>query len=187
MQMMSIAAAVLTVSFWDVQLPSPEAWAQADGATIRLDPAEFTNLPRFVLLELQRRGCAVPQPFTGSGHQNVIRGSFHRSGQIDWAVLCSRARTSSILVFSNAGAGPTEELARRPDADYLQTIGGNRIGFSRAISGASAGDIRHHHQQHGGTKPPTLAHIGIDYAFVGKGSVVWYWYRGKWLELTGAD
>jgi len=185
--MMSTVAAVLALWFWAVQLPSSEAWAQADRATIRLDPTAFTNLPRSVLLELQRRGCAVPQPFTDSNHQNVIRGSFHRSGQIDWAVLCSRARTSSILVFSNAGAGPTEELARRPDAEYLQTIGSNRIGFSRAISVASASDIRRHYQQHGGTKPPTLAHVGIDDAFVGKASVVWYWYRGKWLELTGAD
>lgn len=177
----------MTLRLWDVQLPSPEAWAQADRATIRLDPAEFTDIPGSVLLGLQRRGCSVPQPFTVSVHQNAIRGTFYRPGQVDWAVLCSRARTSSILIFSNGGSVATDELARRPDADYLQTIGGNRIGFSRAISVASAAHIRQHHQRYGGTEPPSLTHVGIDDAFIEKGSVVWYWHRGKWLQLTGAN
>ena len=185
--MMLIAAAVMTLRLWDVQLPSPERWAQADRATIRLDPAAFMDIPRSVLLGLQRRGCSVPQPFTGSSRQNVIRGSYYRPGQVDWAVLCSRARTSSILIFSKGGIGATEELARRPDADYLQTIGGDRIGFSRAISVASAAYIRQHHQRSGGTEPPSLTHVGIDDAFIEKGSVVWYWHRGKWLQLAGAN
>jgi hypothetical protein len=36
-------------------------------------------------------------------------------------------------------------------------------------------------------KPPRIDHKGIDDAFVGKASEVHYYYRGKWLELQGAD
>jgi hypothetical protein len=69
----------------------------------------------------------------------------------------------------------------------LQVVNAGEIGFSRAIGIASAKYIRDHHQQFGGPKPPPLTHDGIDDAFVGKASTVWYWYRGKWLQLQGAD
>jgi hypothetical protein len=36
------------------QQPSPEVWTQADAATHRLAPAEFSHLPRPVRAELDR-------------------------------------------------------------------------------------------------------------------------------------
>jgi hypothetical protein len=44
-----------------------------------------------------------------------------------------------------------------------------------------------HYDAYGSVKPPPIDHQGIDDAFAGKASVVLYFYRGKWLELTGAD
>jgi hypothetical protein len=32
-----------------------------------------------------------------------------------------------------------------------------------------------------------MDHQGIDDAFVGKASVALYFYRGMWLQLSGAD
>jgi hypothetical protein len=32
-----------------------------------------------------------------------------------------------------------------------------------------------------------MNHQGIDDAFLEKASVTYYYYRGKWLQLTGAD
>jgi hypothetical protein len=169
------------------QLPPPEAWEKANRATIRLAPKDFSEIPITIRSELVRRGCFIPQPHTNGGRQNVVRGSFIRRGQTDWAVLCSRELTSGILVFRNGDSRMVDELARRPDADYLQTVDHNRIGFSRAISVASAGHILRYYKLHGGRKPPPLTHAGIEDAFVGKASVVRYWHQGKWLELTGAD
>jgi hypothetical protein len=169
------------------QLPSPDVWKEADRATIRLDPRQFTELPRSLQTELRRRGCSIPQPFGNGPRQNVIRGSFIRDGQVDWAALCSRGLTSAILIFQNGNPGPIVELARRADANFIQGIGANQIGFSRAISVASAGFIRQHHGWYGGPVPPPLTHVGINDAFVGKASVVWYWHRGRWLQLTGSD
>jgi hypothetical protein len=63
----------------------------------------------------------------------------------------------------------------------------DQIGYSRAISPVGREFIVRHYVAYGGVKPPPIDHQGIDDAFVGKASVVFYFYRGKWLELTGAD
>ena len=169
------------------QLPSPEAWSQADTATRRLAPAAFSTLPQSVRAELNRRGCSIPQVYTGGAPHNVVRGAFRRAGQEDVAVLCSRARTSAILVFAAGDPRNVEEIAARPDADFLQVVAPGRIGFSRAIGVASPAFIRERSRQYGGPLPPSLVHEGINDAFVEKASVVWYWREGRWLQLTGSD
>lgn len=107
--------------------------------------------------------------------------------EFDWAVLCSVKRTSSILIFRNASPDRVIEIAREADFDKLQDEGGGQIGYSRAISAVGREFIMQHYQAYGGVKPPPIDHQGIDDAFVEKASVVRYLYRGKWLELTGAD
>jgi hypothetical protein len=52
---------------------------------------------------------------------------------------------------------------------------------------ASARLIREYQRGFGGPASPPLDHDGIDDSFLEKGSSVWYWYRGQWLELQGAD
>jgi hypothetical protein len=44
-----------------------------------------------------------------------------------------------------------------------------------------------HYKAYGGEKPPAIDHEGINDLFYGKASEVLYFYRGKWLHLTGAD
>jgi hypothetical protein len=184
-----VVAAALTMPIAALlQSPSSEAWIEADRATIRLDPETFTELPRTLQIELRHRGCSIPQPFASLSRQNVIHGSFTRSAHVDWAVLCSRELTSAILVFRDGNPNAVEELGRRPDADFLQGTGPNQIGFSRAISVASAAFIHEHHKWYGGpVPPPVITHAGIDDAFVEKASVVWYRHAGKWLQLTGSN
>jgi hypothetical protein len=187
MRLNFLAVATLVMTAGAPQLPSPEAWAEADRATRRLDPSEFTELPRTIRTELHRRGCLIPQPF-GNGHrQNVIRGSFTQAGQVDWAILCSQRLSSTILIFRNGDSDVPAEFARRPDAGFLQVVQPNRIGFSRALGVASVEYIREHHARYGGPEPPALTHAGINDMFVEKASVVWYWHQGKWLQLTGAN
>jgi hypothetical protein len=164
-----------------------EPWTQADLSTIRLDPERFTDLPRRLRRELTRRGCTIPQTFTAGAPHNVISGRFRNADQVDWAVLCSRRRTSSILVFWAGSPHAAEELSLRSDASYLQWTGPAGIGYSRAIGVASPAFIRRMHAAFGGPEPPRLDHDGIDDAFIEKASIVLYWHRGKWLRLTGMD
>jgi hypothetical protein len=181
----SLFSVVLIIAIFGSQ--SPEDWTRADEATVRLRPSKIPVLPAEVREELERRGCTVPQPFTGRSPQNAVTGRFTSAIRIDWAVLCSRARASSILVFRGGSAKEVVEIAKAPDRHYLQGVGGGSIGFSRALGVASPQFIREHYETYGGPKPPLLGHDGIDDRFVGKASGVWYWHRGRWLRLQGAD
>jgi hypothetical protein len=177
----------LLVWFGTAELQAQNVWDQADRATRRLPPSAFENLPAPVRADLERRSCTIPQVWHDSIPGNVANGEFHRPGQTDWAVLCSVGRRSAILVYQDGMADSVEELSLSPDKDYLQGVGNGRIGFSRAIGIARPGFIRQAYEQYGGLRPPPLDHAGINDAFVEKGSVIWYWHRGKWMRLTGSD
>jgi len=144
-------------------------------------------LPVAVLRELQHRRCTVPQESFSKPPNNVISGQFVRRGQTDWAVLCSINGSSSILVFLNGSASNPAELARREDKIYLQSLVGDKIGFSRGISTVGKDFIVQRYQAAAGPKPPPIDHQGIDDAFLDKASVVQYFFKGEWLELPGDD
>lgn len=162
-------------------------WDRADEATIRLQPSELKELPGPIQNELERRGCTIPQVHSGAEPGNVVRGRFTSPDQVDVAVLCSRDRVSSILVFRGESVTSVAELAPQPDRNYLQGIGGGRIGFSRALGAADPQYIQEHYEAYGGPRPPPLNQDGINDIFMEKASVVWYWHEGQWLQLTGAD
>ncbi|MBX3279280.1 MAG: hypothetical protein KF868_14855 [Acidobacteria bacterium] len=163
-------------------------WAAADSATLRLPPTAFSRLPGNIVQHLQRRGCTIPQTYLSSEPHNVISGEFTRRGQRDWAVLCSRNKESSILVFRRGSATSVLEVAKTPDRSFLQTITeGGKIGFSRMIGAVDRDYIFKQDEAYAGPKPPRIQHQGINDVFVGKASVVHYYYRRKWLELQGAD
>jgi hypothetical protein len=165
-----------------------DQWKLADAATVRLLPQSFHQLPHSIIRSLQNRGCTIPQEFGNSEPHNVISGEFITKGQTDWAVLCSRKRRSSIFVFWGGSVRKVSAIAASPDIRFLQTIdGGGSIGFSRAIGAVGRHYILKHYHEYGGPKPPSIDHQGINDAYVEKGSVVHYYYRGKWLELHGAD
>jgi len=161
--------------------------ADEDGIR-RLRPAAFPVLPGLVRVELERRGCTMPQDATNPEKHNVIRGQFARRGQFDWAVLCSVKGASSILVFWNGSAKAPASIAPSEDSRWVQSLGQGKSGYSRRIAAVGRAVILSHYHAYGGQKPPSpLDHQGIDDAFVGKASVTYYFHRGKWLQLTGAD
>lgn len=164
-----------------------EEFQEADHAVVRLAPSQFPDLPTNLVRELENRGCAVPQELHATARQNVIRGEFKQRGQFDWAVLCSKDRVSTILVFWGGTEKAPSELAAAEDLRYLQTTGCNKISFSRVISPIGRKMILRSYEAFGGPEPPEIDHEGIEDAFVGKASVIHYFSDGNWLELTGAD
>jgi hypothetical protein len=166
---------------------TPLDFRKADLNIVRLSPSKFPQLPLAIRQELTRRGCAIPQVWGEKRAHNVIRGSFIKPNEIDWAILCSVNRTSAILIFRNASPTRVIEIAREADINRLQGEGGETVGYSREISPVGRDFIVRHYDAYGGVKPPPIDHQGIDDAFVEKASVVQYFYRGKWFELTGAD
>lgn len=186
---MRLALAVATIVPSVAQVPtlSHSMWETADRQIVRLNPAEFPELPKGVVAALQRRGCTIPQVPMIGGRHNVIKGEFLKPGETDWAVLCSVGGVSSILIFWNGTETNLSEIAGRNDVDRLQSWGGDKIVYSSAITPVGRGYILEHYKAYGGAKPPAIDHEGINDAFYGKASEVLYFYRGKWLHLTGAD
>lgn len=182
-----VVAIIFPVAAFCQAKEMPLDFQRADIAIVRLSPSKFPQLPPAIRQELTRRGCAIPQVWGGKSAHNVIKGSFIKPDEIDWAVLCSANQTSAILIFRNASPTRVIELAREADINRLQGEGGEKIGYSREISPVGRDFIMRHYDAYGSVKPPPIDHQGIDDAFVGKASVVLYFYRGKWLELTGAD
>lgn len=165
----------------------PVDWTRADLSTVRLEPAEIGNLSAAVLAELSRRDCTVPQAFGANATTNVVSGRFTSSDKVDIAVLCSRERSSVILVFRGGEVDSVDELASSPDRDYLQVVMPGEIGFSRQIGVATPAAIRTYAEAFSGEVPPGLDHEGIDDAFAGKASTIWYWHEDRWLRLQGSD
>jgi len=164
-----------------------DVWDTADSLTLRLPATAFHSLPGNISRYLVKNGYTIPQCWEIPEVHNVISGALQQKGRRDWAVLASKNRVSSILVFWGGSESNLTVLETAPDKDYLQGIGDGKIGFSRAISPVGKAYIIEHFRRYGGPKPPPIDHDGIDDAFVGKASLVFYYYRGQWLTLTGAD
>jgi hypothetical protein len=164
-----------------------------DGKIRTLPASAFPELPKTLRKQLETLGCGVPQVPGEAEPQNVVHGSFARQGQTDWAVLCSRAGKSSILVFGGKPTTCSGELAIRDDSNYLQGDADGRLVYSRQISSASGKKILEYAKafsQHDTGKAPAnprLDHVGIEDIFVGKASEIYYCSRGKWQTLQGAD
>ena len=164
------------------------SFAQGTRARIaRLSPAAIRELPANVVKELQRRGCTIPQEAYTKKSNNVIKGEFAKPGQMDWAVLCSVKGISTILVFWNSSEKNPAAIAPMEDRIYIQGVRKDQFWYSRGIRPVGRDFIMRHHDAYAGPKPPPINHQGIDDAFVEKGSVIWYFYNGKWLKLSGAD
>jgi hypothetical protein len=157
----------------------------------RLPPSVFINLPETIRRALDARGCTIPQPYDNDAFQNVVSGEFVEEDQKDWAVLCSRNGISSILVFWNGSAKKITVLDTYPDNEWFQSIGSGQDGFSRLIMVASKEQILGYHDYAKEFRDvpdlPPLTHDGIDQFFVNKASTVRYYYKGHWLNLSGAD
>ena len=171
-----------------------DKWDVANSQVKRLSPSSFSELPRPVVRYLQLKHCTIPQLWYEPNPHNVIRGMFVRNGQYDWAVLCSRNRISSILIFWNGSIRNLSQIAKAADKVYLQTVGdrdNGGVGFSRIISVVGRKYILDHYKEYGGPKPPPINHQGINDAYAEKASMVLYYhgryYGRRWLELAGAD
>ena len=187
MQIQSLATLFILLSALVVAVVRADMWSEAEKEIVRLEPMVFNKLPSKLVEELKAQKCTVPQTYGGGKPHNVISGSFAKENQKDWAVLCSRDGISVIIIFWGGAARCPSEIAGSLDKNWLQGIGNNKIGFSRAIGPASKEAILKHHKEYGGPTPPPTPHQGIDDYFVGKASVVHYCSNGKWIALTGAD
>jgi hypothetical protein len=176
---------------WQASSEDQQIWhrraEEAVGKVPRLQVEAFPALPAAVAGVLRARGCRVPQPFPEGAPRNVIRGEFFAKGETGWAVLCSVNNSTTLLAFHNDRDTSPDALATSEDLNYMQGLGGDRIGYSHQIAAVGREYIMDHYRAYGGPEPPPIDHQGIDDEFLEKASVTWYFHQGKWLQLQGAD
>lgn len=159
----------------------------------RLSPSSFPAAPKNVVDWLIKQDCSIPQaePELGAKHatraNNLISGEFAAKGQKDWAALCSRKGSSSIVLLWGGKSGCEVVLAESEDNLSIQKGVGGKWVYSRLISSVGREQILRRQKAFGGTVPSPLEHQGIDDVFVGKASVTYYCHQGRWLTLQGAD
>ena len=128
-----------------------------------------------------RSGGIRPTAVHSPGHSTLRRGLF------GWAALCSVNNSTALLAFRNDHDKYPVSVVTSKDRDYLQDLGGDNIVYSREITTVGRAFIMSHYRAYGGPEPPPINHQAIDDAFLEKASNTWYFYRGKWLRLQGAD
>ena len=168
-------------------MQSADEFTRADEATRRLPPSAIPALPAQVRLTLEHKRCTIPQ-VTGKNDapHNAVRGAFMAPNTVEWAVLCSRARTSSILLVSERSGAVVAKLASRADANFLQRAGPYGIVFSRDIMLAPPESVRRLRSREIG-RAAVADHDGIRDEFVDKYASVWYWDGKRWLRIPGSD
>jgi hypothetical protein len=168
-----------------------------DDAIRKLQPADVAELPTELVNKLSARGCMIPQfgqigrsgetasdPATTGGPTNVIHGEFARHGQEDWAVLCSKGGSSTILIFWGKTTACPGSLARLDDGHYLKRGKDKKVRYSRSIRTLGENDLGDR-AGIAGLKP--MSHQGIDDRFVGKSSALFYCSEGKWRIFPAKD
>jgi hypothetical protein len=184
-----------------------------DTAIRKLQPADVAELPTAFVEKLNARGCGIPQfgevgraasssahragdaagggangtagePATAGGTTNVIHGEFARHGQEDWAVLCSKGGSSTIVIFWGKTTACPASLARLEDAHYLKRGADKKMRYSRSIRALGKSELGDR-AGIGGLKD--FSHQGIDDRFVGKSSAFFYCSEGKWKIFPAKD
>lgn len=172
-------------------MANADEWDDAANAVTRLSPKIFPELPTSIADELVKKGCTIPQPdiyISLKKRTGVISGSFAKSGQKDYAVLCSRNGVSHIQVIWGGTSQCESELKPRHDRDSLQGgPGPGGIAYSRAIATASQRTIAAYQSEYHSLKFPDTSHDGIEDIFIEKGSSILYCANGKWTKHSGAD
>jgi hypothetical protein len=112
---------------------APSARIAAERNILRLPPAAFPELPATIQRTLEREGCRIPQRDGGSALRSIVRGEFARTGQLDWAVICSKQNRSSIRVFWGGAASCPATLAMTEDSRFLRPLPSGELEFAREI------------------------------------------------------
>jgi hypothetical protein len=148
-----------------------------------LPVSSFPALPEPFVLQLNRRGCLIPQTYQAHRPENVIHASFERPGSSDWAVLCSVQGTVSLLVFFAGNPADLLVLSSAPEMDCLQAHGVSGVlGFNWAIDPASPEQIQQTRQSMT-RRPLPIDHDALADSIV-DGRIVYRFYTNKlWTTL----
>src|SRR5215471_18428392 len=94
----------------------------------------LSDIPAAVLQELQSRGCKLPGK---KSNGVIIHGEFFRPGESDWAAVCFKNKSTSLLVFpygSREQVAVLQETPRRSSHWSISVMDQEQLNSIRSIS-----------------------------------------------------
>lgn len=152
----------------------------------RVRPSEFKGLPAEFQRQLAEAKCMVPQAsFGASQPNNVVSGEFAAPGQKDWAVLCSRGGSSSILLYWGGPAKCESSFRTLPDETFMQKGESDAAEYSRLLVVPDRTELaKRLREQKPGFTP---RHDALGDAFIGKAATVLYCGGRHWTVVHEDD
>jgi hypothetical protein len=110
------------------------AYAPADLPTIKYaSPTDFRDVPQVIVDTLLARKCVIPQSGAESPLENIVSGHFIARDRRDFAILCSVAGASRVVVINGDTGSVIALLNRQPDSTHLMAVG-DRMLFMRSLN-----------------------------------------------------
>jgi hypothetical protein len=145
--------------------------------------SSFPNLPEELAVQLNRRGCLIPQTYEAHHPENVVHASFERPGSSDWAVLCSAQGTVSLLVFFSSAPSKLNVLSAAPETERLQAHDPSGVlGFNWGIDPASPEQVRQA-QASLLRRPTPVDHDALADSLVDQHTVYHFYLKNAWIVL----
>ena len=145
--------------------------------------SSFPNLPEELAVQLNRRGCLIPQTYEAHHPENVVHASFERPGSSDWAVLCSAQGTVSLLVFFSSAPSKLNVLSAAPETERLQAHDPSGVlGFNWGIDPASPEQVLQA-QASLLRRPTPVDHDALADSLVDQHTVYHFYLKNAWIVL----
>jgi len=145
--------------------------------------SSFPNLPEELAVQLNRRGCLIPQTYEAHHPENVVHASFERPGSSDWAVLCSAQGTVSLLVFFSSAPSKLNVLSAAPETERLQAHDPSGVlGFNWGIDPASPEQVSQA-QASLLRRPTPVDHDALADSLVDQHTVYHFYLKNAWIVL----
>jgi hypothetical protein len=145
--------------------------------------SSYPGLPGELVVQLNRRGCLIPQSFEAHHPENVIHASLERAGSSDWALLCSAEGRVSLLVYFSSAPASLLVLSSAAETDRLQAHDPSGVlGFNWGIDPATPEQIR---QAQSGlaNRPPLVDHDALVDSLLDGRTVYRFYRKSAWTVL----
>ncbi len=154
-------------------------------------PDSVLGLPAGIRRDLSKRQCLIPKYFgdVRTMYGAYTKGHFHSGASVDYAVVCHipARKIQNVLVYSDSEGVWNGEVIERTPFDPAPHSSGR---CEASVGAATSKYILDHTRAYAPEELkhlPRLDHNGIDVSACEKGSVIYYFHEGKWLQLAGAD
>ncbi len=153
----------------------------------RVSPDAYKKAPAKIRAALQQKHCELPSGQSMDDTPlNIVSGHFAAPGHTDWAAICILPdNTTRALIFWGK-PGPPPCPAEITHGWALETKMPPGQAGSLYLMRQVKAQILEYRKFFGDTNTAPVDHDGVE---VGgdQASLIYYCYKGKWLELQGAD